>query len=539
MKRLVLLLVTLTMFLVVCPVFGQTPEDEQIAKALYLKASKAIRAEEYQEAVKLLTQILDEYPDSEVALRADEKLSDIIDKAKLSNLPKTPGFYLVEVGGKISGMAKREISEGAPYSYDAEWATFSKELIPEIFADELEKFIVYSPKSTLQDVYWTYLSPYMMLVEKGKYEPTGDFDIMKEWDVPSVVGESFGSSKVVFEEIKPGMWEVGFPTVFSPKEPVLSGLVDGGSKVGLIVVLPKMVHFFYRYLELWESEKIKYASSIYVSRQLKKYPENPDLLFFDAILKYKVAYKQDEPQTEALAITRRAIELSQQNKTTPKVVSDLNTLLEYCLADSIVRANSIEHSDSPEVRSQKHSALLAFYSDKVPAELFWVQTQIARNLAFVGEFDEAILLAEKTVKAFKKKRPDTGKSIFGIKVKAEIGKLSYGVPKEPEAFDIHDALTCYTLNPEWERIKNLKKEIESEQFLSQALELIEANGPVEEIERALKSAKSKNKNNIYAYETMVAFYAKIDKQKDSEKAQKDITKANKRLTKLSLERKSS
>lgn len=538
MKALVLLLITILVFSAISPVFGQTPEDEKIAKSLYLKASKAIRAENYQEAVSLLTEILDEYSDSEVALKADEKLTEIADKAKIANLPKTPGSYWVETDGKILEMATKALQKDAPYEYGTVWATFSLDQIPQIFADELSKFIVYRPKGDLQDVYWTRFYSISTLDAKGKYVPSGNFGMLKEWEVPSVDGGPFGSSQVVFDEIKPGMWEVGFPSVFSPAYPVICGLIDGTNQVRLVIVSSKMVHSFYTFLEIWDKPKLDYASSKYISKQMAKHPNNPDLVFFDAILKYKMAYKEDRDQTEALAAARKAIELSQSNEITPKVVTDLSVLVEYCIADSVVRANSIDWVDSPEVRSQKHSALQAYYSEKVPTDLFWIQEQIARNHAFVGEYDEAILVAEKAVKNFKDKKPNFGTSLFGIKIKLEV-ESSIGPPKMPDAFDIHDALSCYILKPEWECFKDLKKEMESERFLGEALTLMESGGTDKEIEKALKNAKKKNKNNIPCYEAMVKFYTKLGKSKDAQKAEKDIKKANKRLTKLEMSRKNS
>ncbi|GEM_PF-2030153 len=536
MKKIITLMVILIAISVATPSFGQTPEDEKIAKSLYLKASKAIRDGDMSEAVRLLTQILDEYSESEVALQADEKLSEISDEAKIADLPKTPGFYWVERSGKITEMATRDIKKGAPYELSTVYATFAQEEIPEIFADELEKFIVYRPKGTLQDVYWTSFFPLINVDANGNKTLSGNNKMFKDWEVPSVDGDPFGSSLVVFEEIKPGMWEVGFPTIFSPAEPVMCGLIDGSGQVGLVTVQSKMVHSFYPFLEFWKKAEIDLASTNYISKQLEKYPDNPDLHFFDAILHYKTAYKNDQPQTDALEIARKAQELSKTNEVTPKVVTDLNVLIEYCIADSIVRANTILASDSPDVKAEKHAALKSYVPDKVPADMFWIQKQLTRNHACVGEFDEAILIADKAIDTFKKKKPNTGISILGLNVKAEI---SIGKPGKPEAFNIHDALTCYTLEPEWVNIKELKDEMESAKWLDQAIKLINSGGEDKDIEKALKEAKGKDKNNIDCYKAMAGYYNKIGKPKDAEKAEKDIEKAKKRLSELAFERKSS
>ncbi len=121
-----------------------------------------------------------------------------------------------------------------------------------------------------------------------------------------------------------------------------------------------------------------------------------------------------------------------------------------------------------------------------------------------------------------------------MKVELEIGE-----PDVPEAFNIHDALTCYSTKPEWERVKDLDDFLESEQHLWNATELIKSGGTPDDIEDALKDAKGAYKNNIRCYQAMVEFYNKIGEPKDAEKAQKDIKKAEERLTELEMERASS
>lgn len=537
MRRSAFLLTLLMALTAVGLAVGQTPEDETIAKSLYLKASKAIRAEEYQEAVKLLTQILDEYPDSEVALDADEKLTAISDKAQVAGLPKVPGYYWVESDGTITEMPQRSLQTGPPYGYSDQWATFAQEQVPAIYADELSKFIVYRPKGDLKDVFWTSLLPLMSVNEKGEQVFSGNYGVFKEWSVASVDGKPFGASQVVFEEIKPGMWEVGFPAVFSPSNPIMCGLMDGSGKVGIVMVYSKMVHSFYPFLEFWEKPAIDLAQANYISKQRAKHPDNLDIPFFDAVLKYKTAYKENRPPVEAQQIARQDMARAKDSDITPKVLTDLAVLLEYCTADSVVRANRIVAGDSPETMAQKHAALRSFRSENVPADLYWIQEQIARNHAFVGEYDEAIIVAEKAVKTFKDKKPDTGTSLLGIvKVKVE---LDIGKPDKPEAFSIHDALTCYTLKPEWERIKDLKKEMEAEQLLGQATELMKSGGDAKLVEKALKSAKDKNNDSIRCYNAMIDFYNQSGNTKEVEKIQKDIDKAKKRITELEMSRASS
>jgi len=533
MKRLPLLLSLILAISLISIAFGQTPEDEKIAKSLYLKASAAIRAENYEEAVRLLTQILDEYSESEVALQADQKLSEISEQANLAGLPKTPGFYWVENSGKISEMVTKPMKEGSPYPLNTIYATFSQEELPEIFADELRKFIVYRPKGSLKEIYWTSLVPLLDTDAKGQQVPSGNYMVQKDWEVQSVVGSPFGSSKIVFEEIKPGMWEVGFPTVFSPSLPVACGLLDGSGNVGLLIVQSKMVHSFYPFLEFWDKGRIDFASSHYIDKQLAKHLGNPDLLFFDAVLTYKTAYKKDQPKTEVAVIARKALELSRDNPITPKVLGDLNILLQYCVTDSVVRANSVHQEDAPEVKSRKNEALKSYHADGVPTDLFWVREQVARNQAGVGEYDEAIVVADGAVEAFKKKKPNTGSSLLGGIVTV---KVATAKPDVPESFDIHDALSCYTLEPEWERIKDLKKEMESERFLARALELKANGGDAKEIEQALKEAKGKNNDNIRCYEAMIDFYGGSGRAKDVETAEKDIEKAKKRMTELAIAR---
>jgi len=81
--------------------------------------------------------------------------------------------------------------------------------------------------------------------------------------------------------------------------------------------------------------------------------------------------------------------------------------------------------------------------------------------------------------------------------------------------------------------------MESAKWLDQAIKLINSGGEDKDIEKALKEAKGKDKNNIDCYKAMAGYYNKIGKPKDAEKAEKDIEKAKKRLSELAFERKSS
>ncbi|MBN1639281.1 MAG: hypothetical protein JW866_09950 [Ignavibacteriales bacterium] len=71
MKHLQNFAVGILIILTPCLCFSQE-EREAEARKLYLEASKLVRAEEFQKAERILKQILDDYIDTEIALKADE-----------------------------------------------------------------------------------------------------------------------------------------------------------------------------------------------------------------------------------------------------------------------------------------------------------------------------------------------------------------------------------------------------------------------------------------------------------------------------------
>jgi len=94
--------------------FGYCGSKEE-AQALYLKASKLIREENYADAKALLERILEDYPGEEVAIKADEKLSEISDKADQQKKERTfyegPGLYVTYLSGKVEALKAYKITK--------------------------------------------------------------------------------------------------------------------------------------------------------------------------------------------------------------------------------------------------------------------------------------------------------------------------------------------------------------------------------------------------------------------------------------------
>lgn len=73
--------------------------EEVTAQSLYLQASSLIREGNYADAKVLLERILAEFPNDEIAIKADEKLSEILDQAKAQARDRMfrtgPGLYVI------------------------------------------------------------------------------------------------------------------------------------------------------------------------------------------------------------------------------------------------------------------------------------------------------------------------------------------------------------------------------------------------------------------------------------------------------------
>ncbi len=115
MKRFFLIIVILSVVAVTGLFdFGYCGSKEE-AQALYLEASKLIREENYADAKALLERILEEYPDEEIAIKADEKLSEISNKADKQKKERTfykgPALYVTYLSGKIEAFEAYKITK--------------------------------------------------------------------------------------------------------------------------------------------------------------------------------------------------------------------------------------------------------------------------------------------------------------------------------------------------------------------------------------------------------------------------------------------
>lgn len=81
---------------------------QDTAQSLYLKASQLIRDGDFVDARVLLERILGEFPTAEIALKADERLTEILDRAKAQARERTyqsgPGLYVLWKTGNAEAL---------------------------------------------------------------------------------------------------------------------------------------------------------------------------------------------------------------------------------------------------------------------------------------------------------------------------------------------------------------------------------------------------------------------------------------------------
>lgn len=95
--------------LLAAPVLGQ-----ETGQTLYLKASKLIRDGDYAGAKILLERVLDEFANDEIAIKADDKLAEILDLANAQqrerNFRGGPGLYVRARNGEVSRLPAYKVT---------------------------------------------------------------------------------------------------------------------------------------------------------------------------------------------------------------------------------------------------------------------------------------------------------------------------------------------------------------------------------------------------------------------------------------------
>ena len=101
--------------IVILASLSTTAIAEESAQELYLKASKMIREGDYASARVLLERILDEYGADEIAIKADDKLSEIMEEALVQERSRKfhagYGFYVISKSGDSTPLQAYKITK--------------------------------------------------------------------------------------------------------------------------------------------------------------------------------------------------------------------------------------------------------------------------------------------------------------------------------------------------------------------------------------------------------------------------------------------
>jgi hypothetical protein len=505
-------------------VFAQDRETE--ARKTYLEASQAVRSENYKEAERLLKRILAEYSDTEVALKADELLNSITGKLRAANLPKVPGFYVLLKNGDLVQVEKLLVNEGFLGGSQVRYATFKQEAVLQVYADEPDRFYIYNPKASLSQIKWA--GSTKEEVPKGA-EPTDNWIIFDNWYVRTEQGQ-FNYDDVVYNEVKPGFFEIVIPANFSPTIPTGALLMDGSPYLGVVVIQPKMVNALYPLMEFWGPSAIGKSQQI-VNPLLRKYPNKAELYLFSAILSYKNDYKRDKLPTEAKELALKGLQLGLfSTEVSANIIQHLKDLLRYCCSDSLLFSNAVKDDDTESSLLAKQKVLsnlpLGCYTRSHKEQM-----AIASNYAALGDYNNALLAADKAIEIFKKSKPKKP-GLFRVQI-----QLLPGEVEKKEPFSLDKALIDYESDIEFDLVENFKKNIQCEQILAQVRkDYIDAAGDPNAGLKLIDKAKDYNKNNIVVYQMKAQLLQKIGKEKDAEKALKEIDKAEERIEKERMKR---
>ncbi len=233
--------------------YAATPEETQ----KYLEASKALREENCQKAKALLDELLKSCSDADLAIKADEKLSEAIDCMKKGLLPKTPGVYGVTKTGTLTPLNKEPIGQaqlmkaGSTSLIDALNAprvnfvlSLGTVMMP---ADMMDGIIVYNPNLTsVAGVECDYLEPIAAGTRQWIDLPDAaqgrTVHVMySEWSDQGVGGSKFGSDMIVKTKLGEGMYKLAFPADYVPTGPRNLAVSDGSGYGYPFVMQPSVV----------------------------------------------------------------------------------------------------------------------------------------------------------------------------------------------------------------------------------------------------------------------------------------------------------
>jgi hypothetical protein len=495
MKKYLLIAVIILM----SSLFSSVRADEADARKMFLDASALVRDGKYQDAKQLLDQILKDYPTSEVAIKADEKLTEVLAKIEESKLPQIPGVYIRNTSGELIKLAMTE-NIGKAQGLDKSWKDLSgKNLMdymmakekapyysyilwlakyPEIPADEIESFIAYLPDvkelSNFQlcfvqpatgdnDLAWTAEEPDY---SKGKAK----YLIYSDWNL-TVKQESINSANLIKKTLKDGIYQISSPKILNFGAPANFCLTVQGTQAFPFIIQPTladvvMANYYVKGAKADEGIGL-------LDKKLQQQKEDPKL----NLVKAELLFLNDK-LTEASEISNRM--LAGTDKSYQNDFTDLSNRIKYKTIMADVNTNYMGSG---------------------------------------ANYEEGLTKVQSAIDL----RPDSHEAIFlKAKLQAMSGKMKESIASSDQAFQIAKR----TQKSEKKTYESFRDSLMSEDFQSQALSILNSGQNLDIGIKAAKDAIDKDENSYKAIKILAQLYSKAGKVKDAKKnAEKALKKA--------------
>jgi hypothetical protein len=202
------------------------------AQKLYLQANSLIQQENYKAAKTLLEKLILDYSDFDIAKDADKKLSEILPKLPIAGLPKVPGVYAKLKSSELVKLETEPIITGnminsGAYNHndlvnppEVQYVLFTA--YKELTTDELESFIIFSPKqSSMLNVNMYYANPIKKGARRWIKEAEGSkgktkFVLKSFWSDNTTNGKTLESDEIIKSKLAENIYELKFPEELTP-----------------------------------------------------------------------------------------------------------------------------------------------------------------------------------------------------------------------------------------------------------------------------------------------------------------------------------
>lgn len=296
---------------------GATPEDTK----KYLDATKALRDGDFQTAKSLLEDLMKTSQDTDLLLKADDKLTEALNGLKNASLPRVPGVYALKKSGTLVALNKEPtgqaqlMKEGASTLIDAVHAPFVRFLINQsgipVASNELTGFILYNPDLTdTKSIACVYLELIKAGTRRwvGLPEAAQNTDVWveyPEWTDVARNGAKMSSDMLIKTKLADGMYQISFPAGFAPPEARNLAIVDGTGYAYPLILQPSSVDMVYAQ---YVNEGIATDEAVKAIKDaLASTPDDP--LLSDAMT---VTWLRRSEYEDAIASAKRTVELAEK-----------------------------------------------------------------------------------------------------------------------------------------------------------------------------------------------------------------------------------